>query len=103
MPWCLLVSTTNIYDAKELVRSDYRPGTSNNDINVFKDYNFDYFMSPYLVDPDAWFIGCKNHKLMFYDRKAPEMKSFEDFDVGALKSKVTTRFDTAMVAGTLVR
>lgn len=94
MPWCLLVSTTNIYDAKELVRSDYRPGTSNNDINVFKDYNFDYFMSPYLVDPDAWFIGCKNHKLMFYDRKAPEMKSFEDFDVGALKSKVTTRFDT---------
>lgn len=90
----LLVSTAGIYDAKILTNSDYRPGTANNDTNVLKDYNIKPTYSPYLSDTDAWFLGCTEHKLMFWERKAPMMKSFEDFDAGALKSKVTTRFDT---------
>jgi hypothetical protein len=94
MPKTLLVSTAGIYDAKILTNSDYRPGTTNNDVNVLKDYMIKPVYSPYLTDTDAWFIGCTEHKLMFYERKAPSMKSFEDFDAGALKSKVTTRFDT---------
>lgn len=95
MPFCLLTSTTGIYDARVLVNADWRPGTANNDpADIKTHYNITPKYSPYLTDSDAWFIGCKNHKLMFYDRKAPEMKNFEDFDAGALKTKVTTRFDT---------
>ncbi|KAB2839004.1 MAG: Mu-like prophage major head subunit gpT family protein [Roseovarius sp.] len=94
MPYCLLVSTSGIYDARELLKSDYKPGTADNNINSLLDYNIDPKMSPYLTDPDAWFLLCREHKLMFYDRKPPQMKSQEDFDAGSLKSKVTSRFDT---------
>lgn len=93
-PRFLLVTTTNIYDAHELTKSDYRPGTANNEVNAFSIYNLEYVASPYLTDADAWFIGCRTHKLMFYDRQAPRTKSFEDFDAGALKTKITSRFDT---------
>jgi hypothetical protein len=94
MPYCLLVSTTGIYDAKELLKSDYKPGTADNNVNSLIDYNIDPKLSPYLTDPDAWFLLCRDHKIMFYDRRAPRMKSQEDFDAGCLKSKSDTRFDT---------
>lgn len=95
-PKYLLVSSTNIYDAHELLKSDYRPGTANNDVNAFTIFGLDYMSSEYLTDADAWFIGCdkNDHRLMWYDRKMPEVKSFEDFDAGALKTKITARWDT---------
>lgn len=93
-PKLLLCSTRNIYDAHELLKSDYRPDTANNAVNYFTVTGMEYAASPYLADADAWFVKCDEHRLMFYERKAPETKSFEDFDAGALKTKITCRFDT---------
>ena len=95
-PKTLLVASANIYDAHELLKSDYRPGTANNDVNAFTMFGLEYVMSEYLTDADAWFILCdkSQHRLMWYDRKMPEVKSFEDFDAGALKTKITSRWDT---------
>lgn len=93
-PKLLLVSTTDIYSAHELLKSDFRPDTANNAVNAFTINGMEYAASPYLTDSDAWFIKADMHKLMFYERKAPETRSFEDFDAGALKTKITSRFDT---------
>lgn len=95
-PKTLLVSNTNIYDAHELLKSDYKPGTANNDVNAFTMFGLSYASSEYLTDPDAWFLICdkNDHRLMWFDRKAPAVKSFEDFDAGVLKTKITARWDT---------
>lgn len=95
-PKTLLVSSTNIYDAHELLKSDYKPGTANNDVNAFTMFGLEYQMSQYLTDSDAWFLLCdkNDHRIMWYERKAPGVKSFEDFDTGSLKTKITSRWDT---------
>lgn len=94
IPKYLVVSTTNVYDADELLESDYRPDTANNAINTFRKYKMESVMSPFLTDPDAWFISCSEHKLEFIDRKAPTTSSFPDFDAGAFKTKIISRWDT---------
>lgn len=95
-PKTLLVSTSNIYDAHELLKSDFKPGTANNDVNAFTIFGLSYMTSEYLTDADAWFVLCdkNDHRLMWYDREAPTTKSFEDFDTGSLKTKITSRWDT---------
>lgn len=94
MPKYLLVSDTNIYDAHELLKSDKRPGTANNDTNYFTILGLEYLSSTYLTDSDAWFIVCDKHKLMWYDRKLPTVKSQDAFDDGCVKTKITARWDT---------
>jgi hypothetical protein len=94
MPRYLLVSDTNIYDAHELLKSDLRPGGFSNDTNYFTILGMEYLSSTYLTDSDAWFVVCDKHKVMWYDRKAPTVKSQEDFDAGCLKTKINARWDT---------
>ncbi len=95
----ILVSTTNVYDAYELLKSDYKPGTAQNDVNAFKMFGEKALhYSPYLEDSDAWFAGCNQHKLMFIDRKPPQTKTFPDFDADAIKTKITSRFATGQAS-----
>ena len=95
-PKTLLVHTTNVYTAHELLKSDLRPGTANNDANAFNLFGLSYMTSEYLTDTDSWYVLAdkSEHKLLWYNRKMPEVKSFEDFDAGALKTKNTARWDT---------
>ena len=92
----VLVHTTNVYTAHELLMSDYRPGTANNDVNAFNIFGLSYMSSEYLTDTDSWYVLCdkNDHRIIWYDRKMPATKSFEDFDAGALKTKITSRWDT---------
>ena len=95
-PKHLLVHTQNIYTAHELLNSDLRPGTANNDTNAFNLFGLSYISSEYLTDTDAWFVLADkmDHRIMWYDRKPVAVKSFEDFDNGALKTKISARWDT---------
>lgn len=55
-PRFLVVSPFNKHYAKELVGSDLKPDTANNNLNSLKEDGLIVVSSPYLTDPDAWFL-----------------------------------------------
>ncbi len=80
----------------ELLQSDYKPYTANNERNALMTKNVDPFIWHYLTDPDAWFLIAEktNHNLKFYWRKKPgRLRRGNDFDTFNLKHVQSMRFD----------
>lgn len=80
--------------AKELLQSEYKPGTANNDVNALKDV-LSWFQWHYLTDTDAWFVLAdkKDTKLKFFWRRRPgALRRGTDFDSTNLKHLLTMRF-----------
>lgn len=82
------------YAAYQLIGSDYQPNVANNAINAFQMYSMKPFKTPYITDTNAWFLRCSSHHLCWWDRKSPVMETFPDFDIGAIKTKITARWET---------
>jgi len=85
---------TAMYDAFEILKSSMRSDTSANAINAFQIEGLEPVYWDYLTDTDAWFLLCETseNQMYFFDRLAPEMSSDYDFDAGAYKVKMLTRF-----------
>jgi hypothetical protein len=78
--------------ANIVANSTLRPGTGNNDLNVYKG-SFDVVSWRYLTSTTAWFLMDKmEHLLEWYWRIRPEFKSDDDFNAGAALFKVRIRF-----------
>lgn len=78
--------------AQIIVGSPYRPGTANNDINVY-DGAMDVVTWRYLTSTTAWFLQDKSeHLLTWFWRIRPEFKSDDSFDGDASLHKVRVRF-----------
>jgi hypothetical protein len=80
--------------AEELLGSEGKPYTSDNDKNVLKDLNLKYHVVPFLTSPSAWFLSAPKtvHALKFYDR-APLATDFDDdFDTRSVKNVAFQRF-----------
>lgn len=72
--------------------SQMRPGTANNDVNVYEGVFTNYFWR-YLTSTTAWFLLDKsNHLLNWYWRIRPEFKNDFNFDADAALYKVRIRF-----------
>jgi phage major head subunit gpT-like protein len=56
MPRTLLVHPSNKRLAKELIGSDLKPETADNNMNSFKEEGLMVVSSPHLTDEDAWFM-----------------------------------------------
>lgn len=56
VPKVLLVHSSNRLYAKELVGSDLKPDTADNNLNAFRDEGLMVISSPHLTDTDAWFL-----------------------------------------------
>lgn len=56
MPRMLVVSPSNKRYAKELVGSEGKPDTLDNNLNSIREDGLMVVSSPYLTDPDAWFV-----------------------------------------------
>lgn len=56
MPKVLLVHPSNKRLAKELIGSDLKPETADNNMNSFKEEGLRVISSPHLTDEDAWFM-----------------------------------------------
>ena len=56
MPKILLVHPSNKRLAKELIGSDLKPNTADNNMNSFRDEGLRVISSPHLTDIDAWFM-----------------------------------------------
>lgn len=93
-PKLLVVPSELKWTARELLGSDQKPYTANNEINALMDEGLTYSVWNYLTDSDAWFLLAdkSEHNLKFFWRKQFVSEDEDDFDTGDHKFKGTMRF-----------
>jgi phage major head subunit gpT-like protein len=93
-PSLLVVPPGSKMIAREILGSEFRPYTSNNEINALREEGLDYMVGHYIVDPDSWFLLAKkgDHDLNFFERAATRFQNGDDFDTGDAKFKGFQRF-----------
>lgn len=91
-PKRLIISPEDMFTARELLQSEYKPGTANNEINAVKAEGLEFMISHYKTDTDAWFILGDMHDLNFIWDVKPRQGMEEDFDAEVIKRKVVEGF-----------
>lgn len=92
VPSTLLVPVDLEKTAKIISGSNLRPGTANNDINVYNGM-FNVIAWEYITSTTAWFLlDQRNHLLTWYWRVRPEFKQDNGFDTDAALYKTRMRF-----------
>lgn len=95
LPKRLVIPRQLMFEAKRIMGTDGRVGTSNNDLNALKSLGVipEMVVNHYLTDPDAWFIRTDvPHGMKYWERRADEFKMDEDFDTENAKYKATARY-----------
>lgn len=89
-PKILLVHPSNKRLAKELIGSDLKPETNDNNMNSFKEEGLRVVSSPHLSDSDAWFMlsDPSQHGLRIVSRKPIETKAASPDSVGFLTDSI---------------
>ena len=64
-PKTLIVNPEDKFTAKEILQSEYKFGTANNEVNALKDEGISFQVSNYIDDADAWFVLGDRHDLNF--------------------------------------
>jgi hypothetical protein len=91
-PKLLIISSGDRWTAKELLNSEYKPGTANNEINALKDEGLSFMVSHYKTDADSWFLKGDVHDANFIWDTRPRTGMQEDFDREIIKRKVVEGF-----------
>lgn len=91
-PVRLIISAEDKWTAKELLGSEYKPGTANNEVNALKDEGLSFMLSHYKTDTDAWFLFGEQHDVSFIWEERPRTGMEEDFDQEIIKRKVVEGF-----------
>ena len=82
----------DLFTARELLQSEYKPGTANNEINALREEGLSYMVSHYTTDNDAWYMIGDQHDLNFIWDVRPRGGMEEDFDTEVIKRKVVEGF-----------
>lgn len=84
------------FEAARILKTQYRVGTNNNDINALKElgkFRKGHVVNHYLTDADAWFIRTNApHGMKYFERKADSFTMDNDFDTENMKFKVMGRY-----------
>lgn len=93
-PRLLIVAPENKWMARELLQSEKKPHTADNEINALLDEELKYMVCHYFSDTDAWFLvsGKEDHYLTFLWREKLVFDNDDDFDTGDAKFKAFMRF-----------
>lgn len=75
----LVVSRSDMFNAQKILKTQYKVGSADNDVNILANTNIELIMSNYLSDQDAWFIinGVRNG-LKFKVRREADMDRDND-------------------------
>ena len=87
-PKLLVVHPNDLFTARELLQSEYKPGTANNEINAIREEGLAFMVSHYVTDINAWFLIGDQHDLNFIWDQKPRGGMEEDFDQEVIKRKV---------------
>jgi len=80
--------------ARELLNSEYKPGSADNEINSLADEELKYMVGHYLTSTSAWYLlaGNEDHYLRYFWREKLSFDNDDDFDTGDAKFKAYMRF-----------
>lgn len=94
-PESLIIPRQYLFEAQRILKSDGRVGTDNNDLNALKTLGSipKIITNHYLTDTDAWFIRTDvKDGMKYFERRADEFTTDEDYDTENAKYKATMRF-----------
>lgn len=91
-PKVVIVNPEDIFTAREILESEYKPGTANNEINALKQEGLSFMVNHYLTDTDMWALLSDKHDLNFIWDMRPQSSMQDDFDAMVVKRKVVLGF-----------
>lgn len=77
--------------ANQILKSQYLPGSNQNDINQIANEGLQPHLSHYLTDADSWYVVCDNHDVNYFERRPFTFGNSDDFDTGDAKFKAHRR------------
>lgn len=87
-PRMLVVNPEDLMTVRELLGSEQKPGTANNEINALREEGLSYLVSHYIgSDTDQWFLIGDVHDLNFIWDLRPTITTDEEFDSDTIKRK----------------
>lgn len=87
-PKMLIVHPNDLFTARELLQSEYKPGTANNEINAIREEGLSFMVSHYVTDGNAWFLIGDQHDMNFIWEMKPNGAMEEDFDSMVIKRRI---------------
>ena len=91
-PKLLIVGPNDTFTARELLQSEYKPGTANNEINALREDALSFMISDFLTDSNAWYLFGDQHDCNFIWDTKPRGGMLADgdsgFDAEVIKRKV---------------
>lgn len=92
-PKKLFVQNQNFFNATKILKTEYKTGTADNDVNVVSRLGLELVDSSYLTDPDAWYlINGVDNGLTFYNRREASIERDNDISTQNLAIVTTKRF-----------
>lgn len=93
-PKIVVISPNQKWMAREILQSEYKPHTADNEINALKEEGLSYMVSHFVTDTNAYYVlGDKaDHYLRFFWREKLALDNDDDFDTGDAKFKAFMRF-----------
>lgn len=90
-PQKLLYHPDNMFLVQEILRSEGKPFTADNTVNVLRGI-VQPVMLNYATDSDRWMILAQNHDLNFLMRTAPVVDSYDDKSTKSMVNTIALRF-----------
>ena len=91
VPKFVVHSVGDYWAVNQVLKSQFLPGTANNDINQIANEGLQPILSHYMTDPDAWFVIADETDLNVFDRKAFTVSTSEEFETGDVRTKGVRR------------
>lgn len=78
-PKQIIVSRGDFFNAQKILKTQYKTGSADNDVNIISELGLELVVTNYLTDQDAWFLrmGIPNG-LTFYNRRNADMERDND-------------------------
>jgi len=90
----LVVPPALQYTAYELLKSEFKPGTADNEVNAIGAKGLQFVVNHYLTDSDAWYLLSDEHKINLFDRIPISFYKGNDFDTDDCKFKARMRYSS---------
>lgn len=80
----LIVPPDLMFKAREILGSQLKPFTSDNEINVLKEQGLSSLVLHFLTSTTAWFLlsDKRDHSLQYFERILPTFENADDFHTG---------------------
>lgn len=92
-PKLIICNPQDMFTARELLQSEFKPGTANNEINALREEGLSFMVSHFIGnDADQWYMLGDQHDLNFIWDTRPRGGMEEDFDAEVIKRKVVEGF-----------